>query len=202
MIVLMMKMMKILMRIKQSLLFSFKVSSQVSLKILLLNNVFITDVVTLLKYVFVIVYAILLQVCPPALLYRSLLNTIYNASEWCIYLLHSQQLFAASPHTFEPMKLFEIVLGFLIAVCEFKGLMNVTVPYEYTVYVNINIFSTEINRRISVGQKKKGKKAGSGSSTSSSSRSDTPTKGIETTDKTVVDAAKKLKEISSPGKTE
>lgn len=51
-----------------------------------------------------------------------------------------------------------------------------------------------------VGQKKKGKKPGSGSSTSSSSRSDTPTKGIETADKTVADAAKKLKDMSSPGK--
>jgi hypothetical protein len=51
------------------------------------------------------------------------------------------------------------------------------------------------------GQKKKGKKTGSGSSTSSSSRSDTPTKGIETADKTIADAAKKLKDISSPGKT-
>ena len=53
----------------------------------------------------------------------------------------------------------------------------------------------------SAGQKKKGKKPGSGSSTSSSSRSDTPTKGIETADKTIADAAKKLKDISSPGKT-
>ena len=53
-----------------------------------------------------------------------------------------------------------------------------------------------------IGQKKKGKKPGSGSSTSSSSRSDTPTKSIETADKTIADAAKKLKDISSPGKTE
>ena len=50
------------------------------------------------------------------------------------------------------------------------------------------------------GQKKKNKKTASGSSTSSSSRSDTPTKSIETADKTIADAAKKLKDISSPGK--
>lgn len=47
------------------------------------------------------------------------------------------------------------------------------------------------------GQKKKGKKTGSASSTSSSSRSDTPTKGMETSDRTITDAAKKLKDISS-----
>lgn len=50
-----------------------------------------------------------------------------------------------------------------------------------------------------LGQKKKSKKTGSGSSTTSSSRSDTPTKGLETTDRTIADAAKKLKDISSPG---
>lgn len=52
----------------------------------------------------------------------------------------------------------------------------------------------------SVGQRKKGKKGGSGSSTTSSSRSDTPTKDTETADKTIADAAKKLKDLSSPGK--
>ena len=57
-------------------------------------------------------------------------------------------------------------------------------------------------KHYTTGQKKKGKKPGSGSSTTSSSRSDTPTKGIETADKTIADAAKKLKDISSPGTNE
>lgn len=53
---------------------------------------------------------------------------------------------------------------------------------------------------LNIGQKKKGKKVESASSTSSSSRSGTPVKGVESADKTIADAANKLKDINPSGK--